>query len=123
MIKKEVSEYNDIEIVKAFNAVRDYLRGYKEDLIVNGRTVRYIDYYIVRQIGEELFGFQDELVYVGKAYKDDKYIGEHYIGVRDKELNIIEMKYFLEGIDKDKLHEILAVDSANKALNSFNKDK
>ena len=116
ILGKEVEKYNNEEVVKVFGMVKEYLKNTKETLKLGGYTVKYIDYHVVRETEDELFGFEDELVYVGKRYSGDKEICDTYMGMNERQFNISQMHDFLKQIDKKDLESIIVGVCASRAL-------
>ena len=116
LLGKKVLDYNQKEVLEAFGMVKEYLKITGNILNLGGYRVKYIDYHIVREIEGELWGFEDELVYVGKTYSGDKEIGDTYMGMHEKQFNVSEVHGFLKQIDKKDLERIIVGVCASRAL-------
>lgn len=105
----------DYEIVDLFYAVKEYLKRSGEVLELNGYRVKYIDFHVVREVQGEQFGFQNELVYVGKSYSDDK-VEDVYMGMNEKSFIVSDMRKFLENIKVEILERIVVSLTASTVL-------
>lgn len=123
LINKKVEDYTNAEAEEVFSHLKDYLKHSGETLDLGGRRIKYIDYLVVREIGDELYGFEDELVFVCETWSGDERLDDTYIGMHERELTSNAKKSFLKEIEPKTLEKIIFGQLASKALYEYNTRK
>lgn len=123
LIKKKVEDYTNAESEEVFSHLKEYLKRSGEVLEVGGRKVKYIDYLIVREIEDQLYGFEDELVFVCETWSGNKRLDDTYLGMHERTLTSNAKKNFLREIEPKTLERIIVGQLASKALYEYNTRK
>lgn len=101
IIEKEPSELTKEEALLAAEYLYKYLKydsildPYSEEkrlfTLTSGHSIQYVDHLVMSEVDGELFGFQDEIVYVGRTYPEGKktFLGCEWAKSLDAQITIV----------------------------------
>lgn len=120
MLDKAPSDFNFEEASLMSTLLFDYLKndGIMDDLsekkrrlkLPSGHTIQHVNYFVVSEINDTPWGFQDEIVYVGTELNTGKL---HFLGMEWNNDNNVRLQLARELSNDDKDQIVLSIMTHN----------